>query len=151
MFSFHYLYFLRRNPFTPKKVQRTEDHALPNQSFAVIKILVIVYARSRLIAVNTQDITCSNHSFYYSSQTMLREGNVFIGVCPFTGVGRKWATSMYYGIEHMIAVADPGFPRGGVTNSWGGANIWSCQIFPKTAWNWKNLGPQGGRASLAPP
>ena len=31
----------------------------------------------------------------------------------------------------------------------GGANIWFCQIFPKTAWNWKNLGPRG--ASLVPP
>ena len=32
-------------------------------------------------------------------------------------------------------------PRGG------GANIRFCQIFPKTAWIWKNLDPQGGRAS----
>ena len=32
-----------------------------------------------------------------------------------------------------------------------GANVRFCQNFPKTAWNWKNLGPQGGRASLAPP
>ena len=26
----------------------------------------------------------------------------------------------------------------------GGANIWFCQYFPKTSWNWKNLDPQGG-------
>ena len=46
------------------------------------------------------------------------------------------------------SVADPGFPRGGGANSpGGGANIRFCQIFPKTAWNWKNLDPQGGRAS----
>ena len=31
----------------------------------------------------------------------------------------------------------------------GGTNIWFCQIFPKTAWNWKNLDP--GVASLMPP
>ena len=32
-----------------------------------------------------------------------------------------------------------------------GANIRFCQIFPKTAWNWKNLGPQGGmRVPRAP-
>ena len=28
----------------------------------------------------------------------------------------------------------------------GGANIRFCQIFPKTAWNWKNLDPRGGGA-----
>ena len=50
------------------------------------------------------------------------------------------------------AVADPGFPRGGGANSpGGGANIRNCQIFWKTAWNRKNLDPQGGGASLAPP
>ena len=26
----------------------------------------------------------------------------------------------------------------------GGANIRFCQIFPKTVWNWNNLGPRGG-------
>ena len=42
---------------------------------------------------------------------------------------------------------DPGFPRGGGANSpLGGANIRFCQIFPKTAWNWKNLDPRGGGA-----
>ena len=40
------------------------------------------------------------------------------------------------------------FPRGGV-NPPGGA--WTRQIFPKTAWNRKNLDAQGGRASLTPP
>ena len=50
-------------------------------------------------------------------------------------------------------MADPGFPRGGGANSpGGGTNIRFCQIFPKTAWNWKNLGPRGGgRTSLVPP
>ena len=38
-------------------------------------------------------------------------------------------------------------PRRGRQLSRGGANIRFCQIFPKTAWNWKNLDPQGGRAS----
>ena len=50
-----------------------------------------------------------------------------------------------------FSVADPGFSPGGGVNSPGGANIWFCQIFSKTAWNWKNLGPRGGGASLAPP
>ena len=35
-------------------------------------------------------------------------------------------------------------PRWGA-NFPGGANIWFCQIFPKTAWNWKNLDPGGPR------
>ena len=48
----------------------------------------------------------------------------------------------------MSRVADPG-SRG--ANSPGGANIRFCQIFPKTAWNRKNLDPRRGCASLAPP
>ena len=38
----------------------------------------------------------------------------------------------------------PGFPRGG------GANIWFCQIFPKTASNRKNLDAQGGACPSHP-
>ena len=41
-----------------------------------------------------------------------------------------------------VAVADPGFSRGGGVNPPGGA--WTRQIFPKTAWNRKNLDAQGG-------
>ena len=48
-----------------------------------------------------------------------------------------------------MAVADPGFSRGGGVNPPGGA--WTRQIFPKTAWNRKNLDARGGRASLTPP
>ena len=33
------------------------------------------------------------------------------------------------------------FPEEGAQTLQGGANIWFCQIFPKTAWNWKNLDP----------
>ena len=44
------------------------------------------------------------------------------------------------------------FPEEGAPTPQGGANIRFCQNFPKTAWNWKNLDPQGrGSASLAPP
>ena len=42
----------------------------------------------------------------------------------------------------QYAVADPGFSRGGGVNPPGGA--WTRQIFPKTAWNRKNLDAQGG-------
>ena len=38
-------------------------------------------------------------------------------------------------------------PRRGANSPRGGANIRFCHIFPKTAWNWKNLGPPGGGAS----
>ena len=46
-------------------------------------------------------------------------------------------------------MADPGFPRGGGANSPGGAPTYDFAKFSKkTAWNWKNLDPQGwGRAS----
>ena len=62
-------------------------------------------------------------------------------------------TMYVHKVTTAYTVADPGFPRGGGANSpGGGANIRFCHIFPKTAWNWKNLGPRGrGRASLAPP
>ena len=40
------------------------------------------------------------------------------------------------------------FPRGGANSQSGCANLFFRQ---KTAWKWKNLDPQGGRASLAPP
>ena len=40
------------------------------------------------------------------------------------------------------------FPEGGREPSRG---AWTRQIFPKTAWNRKNLDAQGGRASLTPP
>ena len=54
-------------------------------------------------------------------------------------------------LHPLIPVADPGFPWGGGTNSpWGGANIWFCHIFLKTAWNWKNLGPRGGARPSRP-
>ena len=42
----------------------------------------------------------------------------------------------------LLAVADPGFSQGGGVNPPGGA--WTRQIFPKTAWNRKNLDAQGG-------
>ena len=43
------------------------------------------------------------------------------------------------------------FPEVGRQPSRRGVNIRFCQIFPKTAWNWKNLDPRGGRVFLAPP
>ena len=50
------------------------------------------------------------------------------------------------------SVADPGFPRGGGANSPGGRQHMILPNFSKTAWNWKNLGPQGGGARpLRPP
>ena len=48
-----------------------------------------------------------------------------------------------------LSVAEPGFPRGGSAYPPGGANIRFCQIFPKTAWNWKNL--DRGASPLDPP
>ena len=50
-------------------------------------------------------------------------------------------------------VADPGFSRGGAPTlrGGGGANIQFCQIFPKTAWNWKSLDPKGVHVPHPPP
>ena len=45
-------------------------------------------------------------------------------------------------------MADPGFSRGGGVNPPGGA--WTRQIFPKTAWNRKNLDAQGGGGACVP-
>ena len=46
-------------------------------------------------------------------------------------------------------VADPGFSPGGGRQL--PKVLLFFNFFPKTAWKWKNLDPQGGRASLAPP
>ena len=40
------------------------------------------------------------------------------------------------------------FPEVGAPTPQGGANIRFCQNFPKTAWNWKNLDPQGGASKI---
>ena len=48
-------------------------------------------------------------------------------------------------ICYQLRIQD--FPEEGMPTVQGGANIRFCQIFPKTAWNWKNLDPQGGRVS----
>ena len=53
--------------------------------------------------------------------------------------------------KEILPVADPRFPRGGGANSPGrGANMRFCQIFPKTAWNRKNLVPRGPAVPCAP-
>ena len=53
-------------------------------------------------------------------------------------------------IQRGGVVADPGFPRGGTPTLQGRANIRFCQNFPKTVWNWKNLGPGGTRIPRPP-
>ena len=50
----------------------------------------------------------------------------------------------WHGPLEWSTVADLGFPRDVGVNPPGGANIRFCQIFPKTAWNWKNLAVGGG-------
>ena len=40
------------------------------------------------------------------------------------------------------------FPEEGAPTPRGGANIRFCQIFPKTALNWKNLDPRGGASKI---
>ena len=55
--------------------------------------------------------------------------------------------------NQYFSVADLGFPRGGGANppGKGVADKRFCQIFPKTAWNWKNLDPkEGARVFRAP-
>ena len=50
-----------------------------------------------------------------------------------------------------IPVADPGFPRGGGTNSPGGHQHTILPKFPKSCMKLKEFGPLGGCASLMPP
>ena len=47
----------------------------------------------------------------------------------------------------------PRFPRrgGGAPSKVGVPTYYLAQFLPKTAWKWKNLDPERGRASLAPP
>ena len=57
----------------------------------------------------------------------------------FADLPPKFGFLLFLTSHLCVAVADPGFPRRGGANSPGGTNIWFCQIFSKTAWNWKNL------------
>ena len=49
-------------------------------------------------------------------------------------------------------MADLGFPGGGApTPEGGGANLLFDQFFPKTAWKWRNFGPEVGACVPCPP
>ena len=73
-------------------------------------------------------ISCKNYCFHENGD-LSRRIPVWLGPMPLCGTDRI-------------------IPRGG-------RQVWKLLLFftflPKTAWNWKNLDPQGGRASLAPP
>ena len=47
-----------------------------------------------------------------------------------------------YTSEAQLAItgADPGFPVRASASPAGGANIWFCQNFQQTTWNWENFG-----------
>ena len=65
----------------------------------------------------------------------------------------KKVSTLLDDVTFYLSVADPGFPPGGAANppgGGGGENIWFCQIFRKTAWNWTNLDSQGGERPLGP-
>ena len=65
----------------------------------------------------------------------------------------NWQLSFKFQRNYSMQWRIQDFPEEGAPTPQGGANIWFRHIFPKTAWNWKNLGPRGGggRASLMPP
>ena len=53
-------------------------------------------------------------------------------------------------VEYQISGGSRISPRRGRQLPRGGANIRFCQIFPKTAWNWKNLAPREAHVPRAP-
>ena len=54
--------------------------------------------------------------------------------------------------NYSLFVVDPGFPRGGALTPEGGAPTYIFgQFFPKTAWKWRNFGPEGGARGTRPP
>ena len=55
-----------------------------------------------------------------------------------------WPNYRWSNYANQGRIQDSGFPVGGGANPPGGANIWFCQIFRKTTWNWENFGPLGG-------
>ena len=73
-----------------------------------------------------------------------------LGHCNTTQRRRKESTTIK--IKQLTTMLDPRFPRGGGTNSKVGApTYYLAKKFPKTTWKWKNLDPEEGSASLAPP
>ena len=94
-----------------------------------------------------------------------------ISKAPWQSAGRVWETSCHFvitwffkkkctchntkiGIFHKAIIFSGGSrisPRRGRQLPRGGANIRFRQIFPKTAWNWKNFNPRkGGGVPRAP-
>ena len=71
---------------------------------------------------------------------------IFWQFFPENGMIRQWLPFA------PCAVADLGFPRGGCANPrGGGANLLFDQFFLKTAWKWRNFGPEvGARVPCAP-
>ena len=76
----------------------------------------------------------SSQSSWPSEATTYCEGNP--EACTMNDIKPegKWVSIMYTGriLDYRKEEA-PTLP--------GGANIWFCQIFQKTAWNWKDFGP----------
>ena len=63
----------------------------------------------------------------------------------------KWVDCSRRDVCCPYSVADPGFPRrgGGANPEGGGANLLFGQCFPKNSMKMKEIGPGGGRTSLA--
>ena len=89
-------------------------------------------------AGNSSDLFCSSKWFL-----------VFLGCCQ-----GFWIAGGVYGsdLSSTISGGSRFTRRGGANPPEGDINIRFCQIFPKTAWNWKNLDPRRGvGVSLARP
>ena len=66
-------------------------------------------------------------------------------------IGNEKTVAKFYQDIHSIPVADPGFPRGGGTNSPGGRQHTILPYFPENCMKLKESGPPGGHSSLTPP
>ena len=130
----------------------SENITLPQTSFAGGNKSICVALSCEGVFVSSLSTICRQYS--HSSQTYLSFNCVWFTTqwriqdfplkghptkswrqpCIFAKISRKF-------YPHNT-VADPGFSRGGGVNPPGGA--WTRQIFPKTAWNRKNLDAQGG-------
>ena len=141
-------FLLQVHKFEPPMIRR---HSAENIKVQVIRVYFYrlqQYLRESNVFTGVRHSFCSRGGV---SQYVMRWGISPGGVCPGGGLSAKggrgylpytprdghWCGSTY---PTQWRIQD--FPEGGGVNPPGGA--WTRQIFPKTAWNRKNLDAQGG-------
>ena len=99
-------------------------------------------------SINNESALTLHHGNYHP-QTKFGEGNVFTGVCLFTGEGVLYTLHVSWDSSGGSRIS-PEAGGGSPTSKLDVKSYYLVNLFPKTAWNWKKFGPPRGCESLAP-